>query len=98
MSIFSTFCGLLYNDFTSIPLEIFESCYDEELLMPYCVYPLGVDHRWYQATNVLTYLNSMKMKISVILGVSQMTLGILLKALNSCYFKRYYDLYFEFIP
>ena len=38
------------------------------------------------------------MKLSVIFGVSQMSLGVVLKALNSRYFKKKLDLYFEFIP
>lgn len=27
MGCFSTYCGLLYNDFASIPLDVFGSCY-----------------------------------------------------------------------
>ena len=27
MGFFSTFCGLMYNDFMSIPIFLFESCY-----------------------------------------------------------------------
>mmetsp|Transcript_19650 Transcript_19650/g.14358 ORF Transcript_19650/g.14358 Transcript_19650/m.14358 type:complete len:182 (-) Transcript_19650:497-1042(-) len=38
------------------------------------------------------------MKIAVILGVLQMSLGIIMKGLNSLYFKRYMDFFVEFIP
>lgn len=38
------------------------------------------------------------MKTSVIFGVAQMSLGIFLKALNAIHFRKWYDLYFEFIP
>ena len=38
------------------------------------------------------------MKISVILGVSQMALGIFMKALNNSRDKKYIDFFFEFIP
>lgn len=48
--------------------------------------------------NELTYMNSLKMKLSVILGVGQMSLGVCMKALNSLYYKRYIDFIFEFIP
>lgn len=38
------------------------------------------------------------MKIAVIFGVAHMSLGILLKGLNSRYFNKPLDFYFEFIP
>lgn len=40
----------------------------------------------------------MKMKIAVILGVTQMSLGIFMKGLNSLFFGKYLDFFFEFIP
>ena len=38
------------------------------------------------------------MKLSVILGVSQMSLGIFMKAFNAYQFKSKVDFVFEFIP
>lgn len=38
------------------------------------------------------------MKLSVILGVLQMSMGVILKAFNSLYFKNYMDFLHEFIP
>ncbi len=102
MGMFATYCGICYNDFMSIPIEGAESCYEVEgkraELEEGCAYPIGLDPKWYMAHNELTYFNSMKMKIAVILGVSQMCLGILVKAMNAIYFKRTLDLVFEFIP
>ena len=43
------------------------------------MYPIGFDPVWYISDNQLTYINSAKMKISVIFGVSQMSLGIIPK-------------------
>lgn len=90
MGFFSFYCGLMYNDFTSVPLNIFgHSCYevDEETkkvtAKSDCVYPVGVDPNWYIGKNELTYMNSLKMKLSVIFGVSQMALGVLMKAFNN---------------
>lgn len=63
-----------------------------------CVYPIGIDPTWYLGSNELTFMNSLKMKISVILGVLQMGLGVVMKAFNAVYFKNYVDLVFEFVP
>ena len=38
------------------------------------------------------------MKIAVIIGVLQMSLGIFMKGFNALYFKRPMDFLFEFIP
>ncbi|KAE9420018.1 hypothetical protein Angca_005717, partial [Angiostrongylus cantonensis] len=62
-------------------------------------YPIGVDPVWNLAeSNKLTFLNSMKMKISVILGIAQMTFGVLLSYQNYKYFKSELDIKFMFIP
>lgn len=38
------------------------------------------------------------MKFAIIYGVSQMIFGILLKGVNTLYFKDYLSFFFEFIP
>lgn len=105
MGIFSVFCGLIYNDFTSVSMYLWESCWilptgDETLatLKPDCVYPVGIDPVWYMSQNEILFINSVKMKIALILGVIQMTLGIILKGCNDAYNKRVIDFLFEFIP
>lgn len=110
-SVFSVYCGLLYNDFTSLPMYLFgNSCYSykwndaEDKPNPTptidsnCVYPFGMDPAWYMSTDELTYLNSFKMKLSVILGVVQMVLGICMRGSNALYFKKPIDFFFEFVP
>lgn len=62
------------------------------------MYPIGLDPVWAVAQNNLNFVNSLKMKISVIIGVVHMTLGVFIKASNSIYFGKYMDFFFEFIP
>lgn len=45
-------------------------------------YPFGLDPIWNIAENRLNYLNSMKMKMSILLGIAQMTFGICLSIQN----------------
>lgn len=104
MGISAFYCGWMYNDFLSVPLGIFGSCYTEPehghtaVRIEGCTYPFGIDPKWYVASNELTFMNSLKMKLSVILGVIHMSGGILIKGLNAIYFKSPMDLIFEFIP
>lgn len=71
---------------------------DDTLCAPDRVYPFGFDPEWLVSQNVLTFQNSFKMKLSVILGVGQMTMGIVMKGTNAVYFKDRLTLIFEWIP
>ncbi|KAF1757977.1 hypothetical protein GCK72_014435 [Caenorhabditis remanei] len=61
-------------------------------------YPFGVDPIWNIADNRLSFLNSMKMKASVVIGITQMTFGVFLSVLNHIHFKSYIDVITNFIP
>ena len=50
------------------------------------------------AEKELVFVNSLKMKISVIIAIIHMTVGVVIKCYNSLYFKKKLDVYFEFIP
>ena len=110
-SIFAIFCGLMYNEFFSIPLDLFGSCYnnskdgkliqDKEIIkenVKKCVYPIGLDPVWIGNQNELQYTNSLKMKLSIIVGVIHMLLGIGIKGVNNLNLKKYNIFLFEFIP
>jgi len=45
-------------------------------------YPFGVDPAWHGTRTELSFLNSVKMKMSILLGVAQMNAGLGLSALN----------------
>uniref|UniRef100_A0AAR2LR44 V-type proton ATPase subunit a n=1 Tax=Pygocentrus nattereri TaxID=42514 RepID=A0AAR2LR44_PYGNA len=49
-------------------------------------YPFGIDPIWRLANNHLTFLNSYKMKMSVVIGVIHMTFGVCLSFFNYTHF------------
>ncbi|XP_064163497.1 V-type proton ATPase 116 kDa subunit a 2-like isoform X2 [Anguilla rostrata] len=61
-------------------------------------YPFGIDPIWNMASNRLTFLNSYKMKMSVILGVLHMTFGVVLGVFNHLHFRQKFNLYLVFLP
>ena len=107
LGFFAFYNGIIYNDFFSMPLNFFGSCYKsikykekiEEIKKEIdCIYPIGLDPKWHMANNELIFLNSFKMKMSIIIGIIQMLFGLILKGLNCIYFKDYLDLFFVFFP
>ncbi|KAL3083894.1 hypothetical protein niasHT_036465 [Heterodera trifolii] len=62
-------------------------------------YPFGMDPVWNLAdNNKLNFLNSMKMKLSVIVGITQMTFGVALSYRNYKFFESPIEVFTVFIP
>ncbi|XP_041989503.1 V-type proton ATPase subunit a1-like isoform X2 [Salvia splendens] len=110
MSLFSIYCGFIYNEFFSVPFHIFGSsaykCRDATcseagtigLIKVGGTYPFGVDPSWRGSRSELPFLNSLKMKMSILFGVSQMNLGIVISYFNARFFKNSIDIKYQFVP
>uniref|UniRef100_A0A6Q2XV86 V-type proton ATPase subunit a n=1 Tax=Esox lucius TaxID=8010 RepID=A0A6Q2XV86_ESOLU len=61
-------------------------------------YPFGIDPIWRLANNHLTFLNSYKMKMSVIIGVIHMTFGVCLSFFNYIHFNQLSSVFLVLIP
>ncbi|XP_029038514.1 V-type proton ATPase 116 kDa subunit a1 isoform X2 [Osmia bicornis bicornis] len=61
-------------------------------------YPVGMDPVWQLAENKIIFLNSYKMKISIIFGVLHMLFGVIVGLWNHMYFRRKLSIFCEFIP
>ncbi|CAO2813419.1 unnamed protein product [Amaranthus hypochondriacus] len=110
MAIFSIYTGFIYNEFFSVPFALFgksayecrdPSCKDatiDGLIKVREAYPFGLDPVWHGSRSELPFLNSLKMKMSILLGVAQMNLGIIMSFFNAKFFRSCVDIWFQFIP
>ncbi|XP_011178117.2 V-type proton ATPase 116 kDa subunit a 1 [Zeugodacus cucurbitae] len=114
LGLFSMYTGFLYNDIFSKSLNIFGSGWRvryntstvwtnpsltlDPVVASVATYPMGVDPIWQLADNQIIFLNSFKMKMSIIIGVSHMIFGVCLSVVNFVHFKKYSLIFLEFIP
>jgi V-type H+-transporting ATPase subunit a len=76
MGMFAVFTGMIYNDFTSIRMNFYGSCYEVDdknntaIKQDNCTYSFGLDPVWSISTEEIAFSNSLKMKMAVILGVT----------------------------
>jgi len=99
MGLFAVYNGFIYNDCMSISLTLWsDPKWDDETGTWNGVYPFGIDPTWHGRTQQISFTNSMKMKMSVLFGITQMTFGLILKMLNHIEEGDHISLFFEFIP
>lgn len=106
-ALFAMYVGVIYNEAFALPLGLFRSAYavqpashgnGTEVVWDGTVYPFGVDSAWHLAENKMAFFNSFKMKVSIVVGVAQMTLGIVLSLLNHLEFEDRKSVIWQFIP
>ncbi|KAJ1669904.1 H(+)-transporting V0 sector ATPase subunit a [Coemansia sp. RSA 1836] len=109
MGIFSMYTGFLYNDIFSRAMGLFASGWawptdsggegvTVEATKLGHTYAIGIDPAWHHASNSLLFTNSYKMKMSIVLGVIHMTLGICLQVPNALHFKKRINILHVFVP
>ncbi|PPD71896.1 hypothetical protein GOBAR_DD31214 [Gossypium barbadense] len=89
------------NHFTNAYQEIVDAYGDAKsagLIKFRDPYPFGVDPSWRGSRSELPFLNSLKMKMSILLGVAQMNLGIVLSYFNARFFRSSLDIRYQFVP
>uniref|UniRef100_A0A3P8ZH73 V-type proton ATPase subunit a n=1 Tax=Esox lucius TaxID=8010 RepID=A0A3P8ZH73_ESOLU len=114
MGLFSIYTGAIYNECFSRGLSPFSSGWNVGpstlkantflSLDPNVTgvftgpYPFGIDPIWGLSSNHLTFLNSYKMKMSVIIGVIHMTFGVCLSFFNYKHFNQLSSIFLVLIP
>ncbi|KAL4399693.1 H(+)-transporting V0 sector ATPase subunit a [Malassezia pachydermatis] len=107
MGAFAIFTGIMYNDIFSRSMHIFHSGWawpkkggEGSLTAEPTghVYPIGLDPSWHGAENNLVFTNSLKMKLSIVLGVAHMTFALMLNVPNHLHFKRASWIWAELVP
>lgn len=61
-------------------------------------YAFGVDPIWQLAQNKIIFLNSFKMKLSIIFGVIHMIFGVCMSVVNMVHFRNKISIFLEFMP
>ncbi|XP_026314352.1 V-type proton ATPase 116 kDa subunit a-like [Hyposmocoma kahamanoa] len=114
MSLFTMFTGFCYNDFFAKSLKFGpgywvnqytpqELAASEQLQLdpalltgtPYC---FGKDPAWALAKNKILNENSLKMKMSIVLGIVHMVFGLTLSLFNHIFCKNMFAILLQFVP
>jgi V-type H+-transporting ATPase subunit a len=87
-----------YTSASSMACGIDNCLVPSQALPPFRPYPIGFDPIWKTSRTGLVFFNSYKMKLSIVLGVAQMVMGICLSYSNARHFKTRVDVLYVFIP
>lgn len=107
MGLFSMFTGFMYNDLFSRSMTLFKSGWEwpafkegtQVIAEPTgSIYPFGMDYMWHGAENNLRFMNSYKMKLSVIMGYVHMLYSYFFSLVNDLHFHSTVDLLANFVP
>eukprot|EP00828_Plagiopyla_frontata_P016565 TRINITY_DN21730_c0_g1_i2.p1 TRINITY_DN21730_c0_g1~~TRINITY_DN21730_c0_g1_i2.p1 ORF type:complete len:470 (-),score=10.91 TRINITY_DN21730_c0_g1_i2:2-1411(-) len=100
IGISAVFCGFMYNEFLGLNAGFFGSCYNSTTgdRIKGCELPFGLDPIWAMSDNHIAFVNSLKMKLSIIFGVVQIILGIILKGFNDYFFEKWVTFFADFVP
>ncbi|CAG9773066.1 unnamed protein product [Ceutorhynchus assimilis] len=61
-------------------------------------YFIGLDPAWQVSKNKIIFLNSFKMKLSIIIAVVHMIFGVSVSTFNLIHFRKYASIFLEFLP
>jgi V-type H+-transporting ATPase subunit a len=104
MAICGMYNGLVYNEWFGLPIDLLGSHWHHEENQTQWtrsdpgVYPFGLDPVWMFKDNELIYTNSMKMKISVVMGITQMIFGMFLQLIKQVRRRDWIQLYLAWLP
>lgn len=98
MNIFGSSWNINYNVSTVLDNAELELNPASNDLHDTFVYPIGLDPAWQLGTNKIIFLNSYKMKLSIIFGVVHMIFGVSMSVFNMLHFKRRIDIFLQFLP
>jgi V-type H+-transporting ATPase subunit a len=107
-SVCALYCGFVYNECFGLPIKFVRSAWLKDPPAQgntqtwskdgQSVYPFGMDPEWFFKDNELIFLNSYKMKLSVVMGMSQMVFGMVLQLIKHIHRRAWLEIAVVWIP